>query len=276
MSDRERLARRHAVPRGRARRAGRHPAAPQPRARHPHDPRQARRGGRRGPRLGGAARGRTRDQGAGAAPPRRPSASSSRRRSQRAGGVVHWARDAEECQPDRRRASSPRHGVDEVVKVKSLTTEETGLNEALAAARHPGVGDRPGRADHPARPTTRRRTSWCRRSTRTASEIRALFARTLPDAPPDLSDDPRELAEAARAHLRKLFLGARVGISGVNFAVADTGTVSRGRVRGQRADVHDAARGAHQRHGDREGDPDLGGPRGLPPAAAPVLDRASG
>ncbi len=58
------------------------------------------------------------------------------------------------------------------------------------------------------------------------AQIRELFPRTLPDAPPDLSDDPRELAEAARRHLRKLFLGARVGISGVNFAVAETGTVS--------------------------------------------------
>jgi L-lactate dehydrogenase complex protein LldF len=143
---------------------------------------------------------------------------------QRAGGVVHWARDAEECN---RIVGDivASHGADEVVKAKSLTTEETGLNEALAER---GIrawetdlaqliiqlsDDTPSHILVPAIHKNR-------------EQIRALFARTLPDAPPDLSDDPRELAETARAHLRKLFLSARVGISGVNFAVADTGTIS--------------------------------------------------
>jgi L-lactate dehydrogenase complex protein LldF len=143
---------------------------------------------------------------------------------QRAGGVVHWARDAEECN---RIVGDiiASHGADEVVKAKSLTTEETGLNEALEQR---GIqawetdlaqliiqlgDDAPSHILVPAIHKNR-------------EQIRALFARTLPDAPPELSDDPRELAETARAHLRKLFLEARVGISGVNFAVADTGTVS--------------------------------------------------
>ncbi|HEY1568682.1 MAG TPA: LutB/LldF family L-lactate oxidation iron-sulfur protein [Solirubrobacteraceae bacterium] len=143
---------------------------------------------------------------------------------QRAGGMVHWARDAEECNRivgDIVQA----HGADEVVKAKSLTTEETELNEALERR-----GIRPWETDlaqliiqlsddapsHILVPAIHKNRE----------QIRALFARALPDAPPDLSDDPRELAETARAHLRKLFLQARVGISGVNFAVADTGTVS--------------------------------------------------
>ena len=143
---------------------------------------------------------------------------------QRAGGVVHWARDAEECN----RIVGDivvANGASEVVKAKSLTTEETGLNEALEQR-----GIRPWETDlaqliiqlsddapsHILVPAIHKNRE----------QIRALFARTLPDAPPDLSDDPRELAETARAHLRKLFLQARVGISGVNFAVADTGTVS--------------------------------------------------
>ena len=42
---------------------------------------------------------------------------------------------------------------------------------------------------------------------------------------PDLSDDPAELAEAARLILREAFLRARVAISGANFAAADTGTI---------------------------------------------------
>ena len=55
------------------------------------------------------------------------------------------------------------------------------------------------------------------------SEIRDLFAAEL-DLP-DLSDDPAALTEAARLHLRRKFLSARMGISGANFAVAETGTV---------------------------------------------------
>lgn len=143
---------------------------------------------------------------------------------QRAGGIVHWARDGEEC--NRIVADLVvAHGAREVVKSKSLTTEETRLNEALAAR---GIrawetdlaqliiqlgDDTPSHILVPAIHKNR-------------EEIRALFARTLGEAAADLSDDPRGLAEAARLHLRRLFLEARVGISGVNFAVAQTGTVS--------------------------------------------------
>ncbi|MGH3265218.1 MAG: lactate utilization protein B, partial [Trebonia sp.] len=143
---------------------------------------------------------------------------------QRAGGIVHWARDAQECNRIVGDLVAAR-GVREVVKSKSLTTEETGLNEALARRGIRATetdlaqlivqldGDTPSHIVVPAIHKNR-------------AQIRELFARTLPDAPPDLSDDPRALAEAARAHLRRLFLSARVGISGVNFAVAETGTVS--------------------------------------------------
>ena len=44
-------------------------------------------------------------------------------------------------------------------------------------------------------------------------------------APDDLTDDPGELANAARLHLREKFLRAKVGVSGANFAVAETGTL---------------------------------------------------
>jgi len=46
-----------------------------------------------------------------------------------AGGVVHWARDAEECNRVVGDVIAS-HGAAEVVKAKSLTTEETKLNEA--------------------------------------------------------------------------------------------------------------------------------------------------
>src|SRR5437764_3179189 len=123
---------------------------------------------------------------------------------QRAGGVVHWARDAQECN----RIVGDlivQHGVDEVVKSKSLTTEETKLNEALA-----GRGIRAWETDlaqlivqladdlpsHILVPAIHKNRA----------QIRDLFRRTLDEASQDLSDDPRELAEVARRHLRKLFL----------------------------------------------------------------------
>ncbi len=143
---------------------------------------------------------------------------------QRAGGVVHWARDADECN---RIVGDivAAHGVDEVVKSKSLTTEETRLNEALAERGIRALetdlaqliiqlgDDMPSHILVPAIHKNR-------------SEIRELFLRTLDDAPRELSDDPRALAETARLHLRERFLSARVGISGANFAVAETGTVA--------------------------------------------------
>jgi L-lactate dehydrogenase complex protein LldF len=138
-----------------------------------------------------------------------------------AGGHVHWARDAAEANAvvaDVARA----HGVDEIVKVKSLTTDEIGLNTALAEAGIHALetdfaelilqldGDWSSHILVPA--IHRNRT-----------EIRDLFARTI--APGITSDDPRDLAEAARVYLRERFLTARVGVSGANFGIAETGTV---------------------------------------------------
>jgi L-lactate dehydrogenase complex protein LldF len=138
-----------------------------------------------------------------------------------AGGVVHWAKDgAEGCAIVGEIARS--HGVDEVVKVKSIVTDEIRLNEALAAAGVRAVetdlaeliiqlaDDSPSHILVPAIHKNR-------------SEIRDLFAREL-DLP-SLSDEPSALTEAARLHLRRKFLDARMGISGANFAVAETGTV---------------------------------------------------
>src|SRR6185312_17104078 len=57
------------------------------------------------------------------------------------------------------------------------------------------------------------------------SQIRDIFLKEMQDVDPNLSNDPRELAMAARAHLRRKFLSAKVAISGANFALADTGTL---------------------------------------------------
>jgi L-lactate dehydrogenase complex protein LldF len=138
------------------------------------------------------------------------------------GGEVHWARDAAEANATVARLVRAA-GADEVVKVKSLATDEIGLNDALAAEGITAyetdlaelivqlAGDRPSHILVPA-------------IHRNRAEIRELFARTLPGAG-DLSDEPTALTEAARRYLRARFLSARVGVSGANFAVAETGTV---------------------------------------------------
>src|SRR4051795_8703621 len=64
---------------------------------------------------------------------------------------------------------------------------------------------------------------------RNRAEIREIFLREMASAgrpaPADLSDEPARLAEAARLHLREKFLRAKVGVSGANFAVAETGSL---------------------------------------------------
>ena len=64
---------------------------------------------------------------------------------------------------------------------------------------------------------------------RNRTEIRDIFidemGRVGRPAPAGLTDEPPELAEAARLHLREKFLRARVAVSGANFAVAETGTI---------------------------------------------------
>lgn len=139
------------------------------------------------------------------------------------GATVHWARDAAEaCAIVAKIAHT--HGVDEVVKVKSMATQEIGLNEALAeqgvtawetdlAELIVQLGD--DLPSHILVPAIHRNRA----------EIREIFRRNMADAPPGLSDEPAELAAAARSHLREKFLRARMAVSGANFAVADSGTL---------------------------------------------------
>jgi L-lactate dehydrogenase complex protein LldF len=139
------------------------------------------------------------------------------------GGTVHWARDAVEANQiavDLVR----RAGAAEVVKVKSMATQEIGLNDALSAA---GIAtwetdlaelivqlgrDTPSHILVPA-------------IHRNRAEIRDIFRREMPGVDADLTDSPAALAEAARRYLRQKFLTAEVAISGANFAVAETGTL---------------------------------------------------
>jgi L-lactate dehydrogenase complex protein LldF len=139
------------------------------------------------------------------------------------GGTVHWARDANEANAIVTRLVQET-GETEVVKVKSMATQEIGLNEALEAA---GIEaketdlaelivqlshDQPSHILVPA-------------IHRNRAEIREIFLREIPGVDPDLTSEPRRLAMAARKHLRERFLRAKVAISGANFGVADTGTL---------------------------------------------------
>jgi L-lactate dehydrogenase complex protein LldF len=140
--------------------------------------------------------------------------------AERAGARVHWARDgAEACDIIGRIAA--QRGARSVVKSKSMASEEIHLNAALARRGIEPVetdlgeyivqlaGETPSHIVVPA-------------IHKTKSQIAALFADKLGIA---LSDDVATLAGAARQALRRRFAEADLGISGVNFAVAETGTI---------------------------------------------------
>jgi len=143
-----------------------------------------------------------------------------------AGGHVHWARDAEEA-GDIVTSLVLERGGGPVLKIKSMATQEIGLNETLAAAGVTAIesdlaelivqlaGDTPSHILVPA-------------IHRNRDEIRQIFLSHMPDIDPDITDDPAELAGAARRFLRERFLDlpGGVAISGANFAVAETGTIS--------------------------------------------------
>jgi L-lactate dehydrogenase complex protein LldF len=137
------------------------------------------------------------------------------------GATVHWAVDAAEHNRIVHRILSER-GVRRVVKSKSMLTEECGLNHFLEERGIEVVdtdlgerivqlaGEPPSHIVFPA-------------IHRKREEIGALFHEKL-GTPGGLAD-PKALTEAARVHLRERFMRAEAGITGVNFAVAETGGV---------------------------------------------------
>jgi L-lactate dehydrogenase complex protein LldF len=138
-----------------------------------------------------------------------------------AGGTVHWARDAEEAR--RIVIELVRNtGSSEVIKIKSMTSEEISLNSALEQA---GVRayetdlaeliiqlghDQPSHIVVPALHKNR-------------AQIREIFRREM--QLPELGETPQDLADAARRFLREKFLRVRTAVSGANFLVAETGSV---------------------------------------------------
>jgi L-lactate dehydrogenase complex protein LldF len=140
----------------------------------------------------------------------------------RAGGVVHWARDGAEANAIV--ASVARsHGASEVVKVKSIATDEIGLNEALEAQ---GISAIETDLAELILQLSHDKTSHILVPAihRNRLEIKALFERTISDH--ELGVEASAIAEAARLHLRAKFLSVPVAVSGANFGVAETGTIA--------------------------------------------------
>ncbi|MDK6493404.1 L-lactate dehydrogenase complex protein LldF [Corynebacterium coyleae] len=140
------------------------------------------------------------------------------------GGHVHWARDSKEAN-EIIQGLIKETGEDKVVKIKSMATQEIALNDELEKA---GIfaqetdlaelivqlgEDFPSHILVPA-------------IHRNRAEIRDIFAAKMPNTDETLTQEPAELAEAARQYLRQQFMEAKVAISGANFGCADTGTVS--------------------------------------------------
>lgn len=140
---------------------------------------------------------------------------------ERAGGVVHWAPDAVAAQ--RIIAGiAQAHQAHTIVKAKSMVTEEIHLNAALEAAGLRVIETDLGEyiaqlsqeaPSHIIAPVLHK----------TRQEIGRLFEQKLGV---EYVDDPTVLAGIARRVLRQIFLEADMGISGVNFAVASTGTLA--------------------------------------------------
>jgi L-lactate dehydrogenase complex protein LldF len=140
----------------------------------------------------------------------------------RSGGTVHWARDGAEATAIVARIAQEK-GTREVIKVKSLATDEIDLNEGLAERGIEAIetdlaelivqldGDTQSHILVPAIHKNR-------------AEIKALFERTIAKGQ-DLGWEATAIAEAARRHLREKFLTVGVAVSGANFGIAGTGTI---------------------------------------------------
>jgi L-lactate dehydrogenase complex protein LldF len=141
---------------------------------------------------------------------------------ERAGGHVHWARDAAEANK-LLTSLVQATGARSVVKVKSMVTDEIHANDALAQAGINAIETDLAeliiqlaheKSSHILVPAIHKNRS----------EIRDLFLRTIARGQ-QLTDEPKQLAAAARTYLRAQFLTAQVAISGANFAIAETGTI---------------------------------------------------
>ncbi len=137
------------------------------------------------------------------------------------GVQVHWAQTPAEAN-DIALTIARRTGAKSIVKGKSMVSEEIGFNHAMAEAGIEAfesdmgeyivqlAGETPSHIIMPAIHKTRQ-------------QIAELFAREIPGVP--YTDDVDGLIRIGRQVLRSKFAEAGIGLSGVNFAVAETGTL---------------------------------------------------
>lgn len=137
------------------------------------------------------------------------------------GVQVHWAQTPAEANQIAL-AIARRTGAKSIVKGKSMVSEEIGFNHAMAEAGIEAfesdmgeyivqlAGEAPSHIIMPAIHKTRQ-------------QIAELFAREIPGVP--YTDDVDGLIRIGRRVLRSKFAEAEIGLSGVNFAVAETGTL---------------------------------------------------
>jgi L-lactate dehydrogenase complex protein LldF len=144
-----------------------------------------------------------------------------------AGGHVHWATDADDANHIITNLIKTT-GETEAIKIKSMTTQETGLNQHLTTQGITAyetdlaelivqlADDQPSHILVPA-------------IHRNRNEIRDIFTTHMTTwgrpAPTNLTNNPTHLTETARLHLREKFLHTKIGISGANFLIAETGTL---------------------------------------------------
>ena len=129
--------------------------------------------------------------------------------ARQAGAVVHWARGKEDISKIVLEIAR-QEGAKLAVKSKSMVTEEVHLNEILEEA---GLGVvETDLGEYIIVPAVHQ----------TAETVADLFAQKLGKR---VDSDPQTLTTLARQTLRKIFLEADIGISGVNFGVAETGSV---------------------------------------------------
>ena len=143
------------------------------------------------------------------------------RNVERAGGNVFFAKDAKAASDYVARVAS-KHNVDMVIKSKSMLSEEMGLNEKLEEEGIEPVetdlgeyivqlaGDTPFHIIAPAIHKSR-------------EDVSQLFTEKLGSP---YYEDIEDLGREARVQLRQKFMSAGMGISGANFLVAETGTVT--------------------------------------------------
>jgi L-lactate dehydrogenase complex protein LldF len=135
------------------------------------------------------------------------------------GITVHWAVDAKEHN-EIVHGIIKKHGVNRMVKSKSMLTEECNLNEYLAENGIEVIDSDLGeRIVQLAKEPPSHIVLPCIHKKK--EEIGDLFHEHL-GTPAGVSD-PQILTETARQHLREVFLTRKIALTGVNFAVAETG-----------------------------------------------------